>query len=139
MAIGPIAGMKLRDRLTEMRRYLSVGVICALLHNLIVITAAWLGLYYLLALLLSSIVVTPTGYVLHTFHTFGERLSWLRFGRFVSGIIGGTLISLAIMFVLCTLLKVAVFIATPLSTLALFIWNYTSARWAVVATPKRPW
>ena len=131
--------MSLRERMAEMRRYLSVVMICAILHNLIVISANWLGLYSVLALLLSFVVVTPTGYVLHTLHTFGEGFSWARFARFTSGIIGGSLISLAVMFLLCTVLKVAVFIATPLSTLALFIWNYSSARWAVVAAPKRPW
>ena len=120
-----------------MRRYLSVGVVCALLHNLIVISANHLGLYYLFALLLSFIVVTPTGYVLHTLHTFDEPVSWSRFARFTSGIIGGTLISWVIMFVLCTLLKVAVFIATPLATIVLFLWNYSSARWAVVAAQRR--
>jgi len=76
--------MSLRSRLAELRRYLSVGVICAALHNLIVISAAWLGLHYLLALLLSAIVVTPAGYALHTLYTFGAVFSWSRFMRFVS-------------------------------------------------------
>jgi putative flippase GtrA len=124
--------MTLRARLTELRRYLSVGAVCAVLHNLVVITAAQLGLYYILALLLSFVIVTPTGYALHTIYTFEERFSWTQFMRFTGGILGGSLISLAIMFVLCSLLHVAVFIATPLATIALFAWNYLSARWAVL-------
>jgi putative flippase GtrA len=129
--------MSLRARLAELRRYLSVGVICAALHNLIVILAAWLGLYYVLALLLSFLVVTPTGYALHTRYTFGARFSWDQFMRFTAGIIGGALISLAIMFVLCTVMNVAVVIAAPLATAALFAWNYLTARWAVLLSPGR--
>jgi len=128
--------MSLRSRLAELRRYLSVGVICAALHNLIVISAAWLGLHYLLALLLSAIVVTPAGYALHTLYTFGAVFSWSRFMRFVSGTIGGALLSLAIMFVLCTLFHVAVFIATPVATVIVFAWNYICARWAVLLVPR---
>jgi putative flippase GtrA len=127
----------MRTRLAEARRYLSVGVICAALHNIIVITAAWLGLYYMFALLLSFIVVTPTGYVLHSLHTFSARFSWKQFARFTSGIIAGVPLALAIMFVLCTLLHVAIFIATPIATIGQFAWNYLSARWAVLLVPRQ--
>jgi hypothetical protein len=41
------------------------------------------------------------------------------------------------MFVLCTSLHVAVAIATPLATVALFAWNYLSARWAVLLLARR--
>jgi putative flippase GtrA len=128
--------MSLRSRLAELRRYLSVGVVCAALHNLVVISAAWLGLHYLLALLLWAIIVTPTGYALHTSYTFGASFSWSRFMRFASGILSGALLSLVVMFVLCTLFHVAVLIATPVATVIVFAWNYACARWAVRLVPK---
>jgi putative flippase GtrA len=129
-------GMTLRQRLAELRRYLSVGVICAVLHNVIVISASQLGLHYMLALLLSVLVVTPTGYALHTLYTFGAQFSWRQFARFTSGLIGGMLLNLAIMFLLCTVLNVATYVATPVATALLFIWNYSSARWAVLLPHK---
>ncbi len=125
-----------RSRLVEARRYVSVGAVCAALHNIIVITAARMGLHYMLAVLLSFSVVTPTGYALHSLYTFNTRFSWHRFARFASGIIGGIPLAIAIMFILCSLLHVAVFIATPIATIAQFAWNYLSTRWAVLLVPK---
>ncbi|QJB68530.1 GtrA family protein [Parasphingorhabdus halotolerans] len=124
--------MNLLSVLAEPRRYVSVGLICAIIHNVVVIGASHMGMHYMIALILSFAIVTPTGYALHTAYTFGKGYSWRQFARFTSGVAVGFPISFAIMVVLCSYLGFSTWVATPIATILLFLWNYASARWAIL-------
>ena len=113
-------------------RYTLVGIVCALAHNLIVIGADLAGLHYLPATLLSFVLVTPLGYGLHSRYTFRRPLCTAGLLRFTSGVAVGYPISVAFMILFCSVLKLPVLVATPLATLALFVWNYFSAHWAIL-------
>ena len=54
------------------RRYLTVGALCAIIHNVIMIGADFAGLHYVLATFISFLVLTPMGYLLHCRFTFRE-------------------------------------------------------------------
>lgn len=41
-------------------------------------------------------------------------------------------ISVAMMIVLCSGLSLSVAIATPIATVALFVWNFVAAHWAIL-------
>ena len=114
------------------RRYTTVGAVCALTHNVIMIGSDFAGLHYLPATLLSFALVTPLCYFLHSRFTFRKAHSLDGFLRFMTGIAVGYPLSLALMVLFCSGLGLPVMIAAPLATGALFVFNYVSAHWAIV-------
>jgi putative flippase GtrA len=120
------------DILKYGRRYLTVGAFCALIHNLIMIGSDFAGVSYLPATLISCAVVTPLGYFLHCHFTFKEGHSLESFLRFMAGIAVGYPLSLGLMALFCSGLGLPVWIAAPLATGALFVFNYFLAHWAIV-------
>ena len=124
--------MNASDILAHGRRYITVGAVCALTHNVIMIGSDFFGLHYFPATLLSFAVVTPLGYYLHCRFTFRKAQSLDGFLRFMSGIAVGYPLSLALMVLFCSVMGLPVIIAAPLATLALFAFNYVSAHWAIV-------
>lgn len=124
--------MSLSALLAVLRRYSTVGAFCALTHNLIMIGGDFAGLHYLPATLLSFAVVTPLGYGLHCRFTFRKPQTVDGFFRFMAGIAIGYPISLGLMVLFCSGLGLPVLVAAPLATLALFVFNYLWAHWAIV-------
>ena len=114
------------------RRYLTVGAICAITHNLIMIGADFFGIHYLPGTLISFAVVTPLGYSLHCRFTFRKAHTLDGFLRFMAGIAVGYPLSLALMILFCSGLGLPVIVAAPLATVLLFVFNYVSAHWAIV-------
>ncbi len=109
-----------------------VGLVCAITHNAIMISADLVGVHYLLGSVISFLVVTPLGYVLHSWFTFAESLRLKAFARFVGGVATAYPVSAAMMMVLCSGLGLSVAIATPIATVALFVWNFVAAHWAIL-------
>jgi len=117
----------LRSLLAKLTRYISVGVICALANNVIVITTTLAGLHYVPAVLLSFVITTQAGYVLHSLHTFSTTMSRVQWIKFMAGSMTSFVLAFAIMAALCTGLGVIPAIATPIATVLLFGWNYIAA------------
>ena len=114
------------------RRYLSVGALCAVIHNVIMIGADFAGIYYVLSTLISFVVLTPLGYGLHSRFTFHRPITLAGFLRFTAGIIAAYPLSLGLMVLFCSGFGWPVLIAAPLTTVALIVYNYISAHWAIV-------
>lgn len=91
-----------------------------------------LGIAYPVVLILSFCITTPIGYLIHSVFTFAKARSWIRLQRFLLTAIMGFLGSMMLMVLLCTGLRVPVIVATPVATVLLFLWNFTSARWAIL-------
>lgn len=89
-------------------------------------------IHYIAGMLISLIVVTPVGYLHQTIVTFGKPPSWPRFFLFAIGTLSGFVLSLGLTMLFCSGLGLPVFVATPLATLLLFMWNYVSARHAIL-------
>ncbi|MEA2677066.1 MAG: hypothetical protein QOJ81_1207 [Chloroflexota bacterium] len=121
-----------RSLFARLRRYVTVGAICALTHNIIMIGGDFIGINYLPATLISATVVTPLGYFLHCCFTFGTERSVEGFMRFAGGIALGYPISLALMVLFCSGLGWPVAVAAPLATVILFFFNYVWAHWAIL-------
>ncbi len=113
-------------------RYTLVGAVCAIAHNAIMIAADYVGVHYLLGTVISFVTVTPLGYVLHSRFTFAEPLRWKALMRFVGGVATAYPVSVAMMIVLCSGFGLSVPVATPIGTVALFVWNFIAAHWAIV-------
>jgi putative flippase GtrA len=118
-------------------RYLIIACLCAALHNAIMIAGDRSGVGYPVMTLASFLILTPTAYALHTRFTFAEQFSVKRLLRFASGTAVGLPLSLLAMGILCTLLKLPVLVATPIATVALFVWNYASTHMSILGRPRR--
>lgn len=128
----PYAGARERPLLERGWRYTLVGAVCAIAHNAIMIAADHVGIHYLLGTVISFFAVTPLGYLLHSRFTFAEPPRLKAFARFVGGVAMAYPISVAMMVVLCSGLSLSVVIATPITTAALFVWNFVAAHWAIL-------
>jgi|SRR4051812_33659373 putative flippase GtrA len=120
------------DMITHARRYLTVGAMCALVYNLITIGSDFAGVPYLPATLLAVAVVAPLGFFLHCRFTFHKPPSLEGFLRFMAGIALAYPLLIALMMLFCAGLGLPVYIASPLATVVLVVFNYVSAHWAIV-------
>ena len=111
-------------------RFFSVGLLCALLHNAIMIGGDWLGLHYVAASLVSFAIVVLVGYLLHSAWTFpGAQRGGMPFARYAFNLP----LSLAGMFVLVDLAGLGVPLAAPAVTVMLAAFNFVGGRWALRA------
>ena len=120
------------DLFNRAPRYAVGGVLCALVHNIIMISLDHVGLDYKISLLISFAVTAPLGYVFHAAVTFQKTLNWQRMRRYMTGVTSGFFVSALLMFIFCTLLRLPVPIATPIATVLLFFYNYLLARWSIL-------
>lgn len=107
------------------------------MHNAILFTCNALGVHYIIALLFSVLILAPIGYALHSFYTFERDMEPIRFMRFTGGLIAAFPLNLALMMVLVSGIGLGVPLATLLCTGLLFLWNYLSARWAILLRRDR--
>jgi putative flippase GtrA len=114
-------------------RYIIIGGVCALISNILIIGFARSGFNYFLATCLAFGPVLLVGYALHTSFTFETSASWLSFGRYTLSMLVNYPVWFASLYLFCNLFGVSVTIAAPATTIILFIWNYLSAGWALLA------
>lgn len=112
-------------------RYTLVGAACAAIYNAVMILGGCAGGGYVRLSLLAFVIVTPIGYLLHARFTFGVRRSWHDFLRFTWGLATGFPVYFLVMAGLCSGLHLAVAVAAPIATVAMYGWNYASAHWAL--------
>lgn len=124
--------MKAKALLDRIRRYTTVGAVCAIVHNVVMIGADFLGIHYFPATLISVALVTPLGYVLHCRFTFRKARSLQEFLCFAGGIAVGYPLSLALMALFVSGFGWPVVVAAPLATIILFLFNYIWAHWAIL-------
>ena len=124
--------MTLRPLAGRTARYAAVGAICAVANNGVIILGDLVGAHYVAMTVLSFVLVTPLGYVLHTSFTFRERRSWRGFLLFSSGVATGFPIFLLSMAILCSGLGLPVVLAAPITTAVVIFWNFGSAHWAIL-------
>lgn len=113
-------------------RYSLVGIVCACVSNLIIIGSALAGINDQVAIILAVATVTPLGYILQSWFTYRSPLSMQRFMRFLGGIGVGTLWFVLLMTLFQRIIGMPVWIASPLTTFLIFIWNFAASRWAIL-------
>lgn len=112
-------------------RYTAVGAICAVAHNIVMILGGLAGGHYIPLSFVSFGLVTPLGYLLHSFFTFQARPSSRNFLRFASGVAAGLPLYFIVMATLCSGVGLAIAWSAPITTAALYLWNYAAAHWAL--------
>jgi putative flippase GtrA len=123
----PDDGGRMMQLLRRTSRYAQVGLICALLNNVVVIAMDRLGYHYAIGVTVAFLTVTLVGYLLHTTYTFGVRASRAGGMRFMAANLSSFPLAMGAMFVLCSGLELRASIAMPIATVLLFAWNFLLA------------
>ena len=121
-------------RLPKDIRYLGVGLACAVVNNVLLISLSAAGVGVMAASLLALGPTLLIGYGLHVAVTFEAKSSSAAFLRYSAGIIAGYPVWLGTLFLLCDMLKLSVVVAGPLGTLLMFLWNYALTHWAFLGS-----
>lgn len=134
MTVLPIPKMPIGGRplIKQSARYTVVGAVCACASNLIIIGGNLTGINDQVAIALAVAIVTPLAYILQSWFTYGSPLSMQRFIRFLSGVGVGTLWFVLLMTLFQRIIGMPVWIASPLTTLLIFVWNFAASRWAIL-------
>ena len=112
-------------------RFLLVGILCAGLHNSVLIVGDAGGLGYAAASILSHVIVIPTAYLLHIRFTFREQGSWRSLARYAVTMTANLPVSVFLLFVLCDVAHLSIATAGPVATLLVFGLNYLTCRWSI--------
>ncbi|MGO8737624.1 GtrA family protein [Rhodoblastus sp.] len=124
--------------LAHIGRYLGVGGLCAIAHNVIMIGGGLFHWFYAFSFALSYLVVTLLGYFLHVLYTFGVAMTWRGLWRFAAANAVGAQISFGLTALFISGFGFSVVVAAPVVTLILFFWNFAATHWALgVPRPAR--
>ena len=116
-------------------RFAIVGFVCAVAHNMIVITASLAHFHYAVGCVISYVLVVLLGFMLHVRFTFQERATMSAFWRYAVGMAANYPITLALLFVMCDLAGWPIAMAAPVATVFLIAWNFVATRWAIARKP----
>jgi putative flippase GtrA len=127
----PVVSPQLKQQST---RYLVIGVGCALLNNAILIGADMAGAHYVGGTLLTFATTIPLAYVAHAKWTFSATPSWRGLARFIAGSLSSLAAALSAVALLRGAMGLPMVVAAPLATVAMTLYNFVVARWAVVGS-----
>src|SRR5258708_16271819 len=106
-------------------RFFTVGLVCALTHNAIMIGGDRLGLHYVASSFVSFAVVVALGYWLHSAWTFPDaQRSRMSFARYTATMALNLPLSIAGMFAFVDIAALAAAIAPPGRTVLLAAFNF---------------
>lgn len=111
-------------------RYTLVAIALAGLHNVILIGADALGAHYILAQALSAAVLLPTGFLAMAKYSYSVEASWSGFWRYSAALITNFPVAIASLWLLIDILALPMWIAAPISTVVLYVWNFLTSTWA---------
>ncbi len=115
-------------------RFLTVGLACAVLHNVIMIAGDAFGLHYVVSSVLSYALVVVAGYGMHSAWTFpGAERGRMPFARYAVSMSVNFPLFVAGMYALVDLAGLSVPVAAPLVTVLLIAFNFVATRWALRA------
>jgi len=119
-------------RFGHIPRYVVVGAFCAGLYNAIMIAGDALKVSYVWSTVFAFVLLVLVGYALHCLYTFSEKLSVRGLARYTGAMLLTLPLSLGGIWLFRGLAHLPMWIASPLLTLSLFVWNFVATRWAVV-------
>jgi putative flippase GtrA len=107
------------------------------MHNVVMIVGDWFGAHYLASAVASYVIVTLVGYSLHSRVTFGEDLRGRSLARYALAMAANYPATIVLLAIFCDVMHLPMFIASPISTILLILWNYFSSRWAIAMRPPK--
>lgn len=128
--------MKLPRLFHEPSRYLVVGAACAVVTNAILIGGDAAGLNYMVLNVIAFVLVLPASYLAHAWWTFEVRASWSAFCRFIGATISSLLVATIALWAFRGAMGLPMFIAAPAVTVAMTLYNFVVAKWAMLQSPN---
>ena len=119
-------------RFDRIPRYVLVGALCAGLYNLIMIAGDALGVHFVASTVFAFVVNVLVGYTLHCRFTFSEPMTWPGLARYTAAMLLNLPLSIVGIWLLHDVVRLPIWLASPLLTAFLFAWNYVATHWAVV-------
>jgi putative flippase GtrA len=119
-------------------RFVLIGLVCAVLHNVIMLSLDRLGLHYLLSGAVSFGLVVVTGYALHSKVTFGEPRSLRAFLRYAASMAMNYPATVALLFLISDLGGLPLAAAVPAATVVMLVWNFLASRWSISQSKSVP-
>jgi putative flippase GtrA len=119
-------------RFDRIPRYALVGALCAGLYNLIMIAGDAIGVNFVASSVFAFVVNVLVGYTLHCRFTFSERMTARGLARYTAAMLLNLPLSVGGIWLLHGVLRLPMWLASPLVTALLFVWNYVATHWAVV-------
>jgi putative flippase GtrA len=90
------------------------------------------GVNFVASTVVAFVVNVLVGYTLHCRFTFSERMSWNGLARYTAAMLLNLPLSIVGIWLLHSVLRLPMWLASPLLTAFLFCWNYVATHWAVV-------
>jgi putative flippase GtrA len=119
-------------RFDRIPRYALVGALCAGLYNVIMIAGDAAGVNFVLSSVFAFAVNVAVGYTLHCRFTFSEPMTVRGLARYTAAMLLNLPLSIGGVWLLHGVLRAPMWLASPVVTALLFIWNYVATHWAVV-------
>ena len=113
-------------------RYTGIGVVVALVNNVLLVAGDRLGIAYPALILLTWAIGGGLGYGLHVHFTFRAGATWKSFAQFMGGVAVGIPLTFALLALLVSWWKFPMSIAAPTTTVAMYAFNYANARVAIL-------
>jgi putative flippase GtrA len=120
-------------RFDRVPRYVLVGALCAGLYNLIMIAGDAAGVNFIASSSFAFVVNVLVGYVLHCRFTFSEPMTARGLARYTAAMLLNLPLSIGGVWLLHGVIRLPMWLASPLVTAFLFAWNYAATHWAVVS------
>ena len=119
-------------RFNRIPRYALVGALCAGLYNVIMIAGDALGVNFVASSVFAFVVNVALGYTLHCRFTFSEPMTVRGLARYTAAMLLNLPLSIGGVWLLHGVVRAPMWLASPVVTALLFIWNYVATHWAVV-------
>ena len=119
-------------RFDRIPRYALVGALCAGLYNLIMIAGDAAGVNFVASTVVAFVVNVLVGYTLHCRFTFSEPMTVRGLARYTAAMLLNLPLSIGGVWLLHGVVRAPMWLASPVVTALLFVWNYVATHWAVV-------
>jgi putative flippase GtrA len=116
----------------ETSRYAMVGATVAVLNNVVLIGGDRLGIAYPVLVAEAWALSGTLAYLLHARWTFRQAPGGAAYARFMAGSALGVPLAMAAVWLFFQALRWPMAVAAPAATLAMFAYNYFSARLAIL-------
>ena len=117
--------------------YFIVSAICLSIHNIILISMDYINLYFIFSIILSYLIVSFIGYVLHAMMTFCQPLSIFAFAHYALAMSLNVPLALATTWLWRHAVGLPMVWAAPLATVSMLFLNFGLSRLAIVKIGSR--
>ncbi len=125
-------------RKLQIGNYTIVSAVCVIIQNVVLLSSDLMGLHYATAVLISTSILIPVGFILQSNLTFENEKTWNAFMRYAGAMASNLPLSIALAWGICGVLQAPMLLASPAISACLFFWNYFTSKWALtrITIPK---